>query len=75
MLINLYVIMGAYNFTKERRKIYQLHAEGKFLYDIAKECKISVARAKQIIKRIEENVPKEKLDKIKTEAARLLQHN
>ncbi|KKQ00005.1 MAG: hypothetical protein US10_C0045G0005 [Candidatus Moranbacteria bacterium GW2011_GWD2_36_198] len=33
--------MGAYNFTKERKKIYKLHAEGKFFRDIAKECKIS----------------------------------
>lgn len=67
--------MGAYNFTKERRKIYQLHAEGKFLYDIAKECKISVTRVKQIIRRIEENVPKEKLDKIKAAVVCPSQHN
>ncbi|KKQ39638.1 MAG: hypothetical protein US57_C0011G0126 [Candidatus Moranbacteria bacterium GW2011_GWC2_37_73] len=52
--------MGAYNFTKERKKIYKLHAEGKFFRDIAKECKI---------RRIEENVPKEELEKIKALAA------
>ncbi|MDD5463825.1 MAG: hypothetical protein PHP62_01650 [Candidatus Moranbacteria bacterium] len=57
--------MGAYNFTKERKKIYKLHAEGMFFRDIAKECKISSTRAHQIVRRIEENVPKEELEKIK----------
>ncbi|EKD58235.1 MAG: hypothetical protein ACD_56C00167G0003 [uncultured bacterium] len=62
--------MGAYNFTKERKKIYQLHAEGKFFRDIAKECKISATRAHQIVRRIEENVPKEELEKIREQVAR-----
>ncbi|HBU10943.1 MAG: hypothetical protein US57_C0012G0015 [Candidatus Moranbacteria bacterium GW2011_GWC2_37_73] len=57
--------MGAYNFTKERKKIYQMHVEGKFFRDIAKECKISATRAHQIVRRIEENVPKEELDNFK----------
>jgi DNA-directed RNA polymerase specialized sigma24 family protein len=61
--------MVSYNFTKERRKIYQLHAEGMFFRDIAKVCKISSTRAHQIVKRIEENVPKEELEKIKAKAA------
>lgn len=57
--------MGSYNFTKERKKIYQMHVEGMFFRDIAKECKISATRAHQIVRRIEENVPKEELEKIK----------
>jgi orotate phosphoribosyltransferase-like protein len=57
--------MVSYNFTKERKKIYELHAKGMFFRDIAKECKISSTRAHQIVKRIEENVPKEELDKIR----------
>lgn len=54
--------MGAYNFTKERKKIYKLHVEGLFFRDIAKECKISATRAHMIVRRIEENVSKEELD-------------
>lgn len=61
--------MGAYNFTKERRKIYQLHVEGMFFRDIAKACKISATRAHQIVRRIEENVPKEELEKMRAKAA------
>ena len=57
--------MGAYNFTEQRKKIYRLHVEGKFFRDIAKECKISATRAHQIVRRIEENVPKEELDRFK----------
>ncbi len=62
--------MGAYNFTKERKKVYTMHAEGKFFRDIARECKISATRAHQIVRRVEENVPKEELDKIREQAAR-----
>lgn len=57
--------MGAYNFTKERRKVYELHAKGLFFRDIAKECKISATRAHQIVRRVEENISKEELDKIR----------
>lgn len=60
--------MVAYNFTKQRKKIYQLHAQGLFFRDIAKEMKISATRAHQIVRRIEENVPKEELEKIKASA-------
>ncbi|EKE19655.1 MAG: hypothetical protein ACD_8C00124G0004 [uncultured bacterium] len=62
--------MGSYNFTKQRKKVYQLHAEGKFFRDIAKEMKISATRAHQIVRRIEENVPKEELDKIKASVSK-----
>jgi orotate phosphoribosyltransferase-like protein len=57
--------MGSYNFTKERKKVYELHAKGLFFRDIAKECKISATRAHQIVRRVEENIPKEELDKIR----------
>ena len=57
--------MGSYNFTKERKKIYQLHVDGMFFRDIATACKISATRAHQIVNRVKENVPKEELDKIK----------
>ncbi|KKP96317.1 MAG: hypothetical protein UR99_C0019G0001 [Candidatus Moranbacteria bacterium GW2011_GWD2_36_12] len=60
--INNNIIIKTYNFTKERKKIYQIHVEGKFFRDIAKECKISATRAHQIVRRVEENVPKEELD-------------
>ncbi len=57
--------MVAYNFTAQRKKIYQLHVEGAHFRDIAKEVKMSGERVKQIIKKIEEKVPKEVLEKIK----------
>ena len=57
--------MGAYNFTEQRKKIYRLYVEGKFFRDIAKECKISATRAHQIVRRIEEKVPKEELERFK----------
>jgi transposase-like protein len=62
--------MGAYNFTEQRKKIYRLYAEGKFFRDIAKEVKISATRAHQIIRRIEENVPKKELEAIKARVSR-----
>jgi DNA-binding Lrp family transcriptional regulator len=62
--------MGAYNFTEQRKKVYRLYAEGKFFRDIAKEVKISATKAHMIVKRIEENVPKEELEKIKARAIR-----
>lgn len=57
--------MVSYKFTKQRKKIYQLFAAGKDLRDIAKEIGVSVTRVSQIIKRIEEKVPKAELEKIR----------
>jgi DNA-binding NarL/FixJ family response regulator len=62
--------MVAYNFTKQRQKIFQLHAQGMFFRDIAKECKISATKAHMVVRRIEENVPKDVLDKIREKASR-----
>ena len=59
--------MRAYNFTTQRKKIYQLFAGGMDLRDIAREVKISATRVGQIVKKIEENVPKAELEKIKSQ--------
>lgn len=56
--------MVAYNFTERRKKIYKLYAMGKDLRDIGKEVKMSGERVRQIVKRIEEKVPKDQLEKI-----------
>lgn len=57
--------MRSYNFTTQRKKIYRLYVEGMDFRDIASKVKISATRVAQIVKRIEENVPKEELEKIK----------
>ncbi|MEI7621782.1 MAG: hypothetical protein WCJ51_04595 [Candidatus Moraniibacteriota bacterium] len=59
--------MRSYNFTAQRKKIYQLFASGMDLRDIAREVKISATRVGQIVKKIEENVPKAELEKIKSQ--------
>ncbi|MDD5396628.1 MAG: hypothetical protein PHW24_01055 [Candidatus Moranbacteria bacterium] len=59
--------MVSYNFTKQRKKIYQLHVQGMHFGDIAKEVKMSVFKVSQVIKRIEEKVPKQDLEKFKTQ--------
>jgi DNA-directed RNA polymerase specialized sigma subunit len=56
--------MVSYKFTKQRKKIYQLHAGGKDLFEIAKVIGISKTRVSQILDRIKEKVPKSELDKI-----------
>ena len=61
--------MVSYSFTKQRRKIYQLYASGKDIRDIAREIGVSSTRIDQIIKRIEEKVPKAELDKIRNQSA------
>lgn len=55
--------MVAYKFTARRRQIYQLHAAGKDPRDIGKVVKLSGVRVWQIIKKIEEKIPKEELAK------------
>jgi len=57
--------MRAYNFTPQRKKIYRLAVEGMDLRDIAREVKISATRVGQIVKKIEENVSKVELEKIR----------
>lgn len=57
--------MVSYKFTKQRKKIYQLYASGKDLRDIAREIGVSATRISQIIKRIEEKISKEELNKLK----------
>ncbi len=60
--------MRAYNFTAQRKKIYSLFTRGTDFRDIAREVKISATRVGQIVRRIEENVSKEELEKIKIRA-------
>ncbi len=62
--------MRSYNFTAQRKKIYRLYARGLDLRDIAREIKVSATRIDQIVKKIQENVPKAELDKIKMQVAR-----
>jgi DNA-binding NarL/FixJ family response regulator len=62
--------MRSYNFTPQRKKIYRLYAGGMDLRDIAREIKVSATRIDQIVKKIQENVPKTELDKIKIQVAR-----
>jgi len=62
--------MRSYNFTPQRKKIYRLYAGGMDLRDIAREVKISATRVDQIVKRIQLNVPKAELEKIKTQVSR-----
>jgi transposase-like protein len=59
--------MVSYNFTKQRKKIYQLHVQGMHFRDIAKEVKLSGFKVDQIIKRIEEKIPKHELEKFKAQ--------
>jgi Mor family transcriptional regulator len=59
--------MVAYNFTKQRKKIYQLHVQGMHFRDIAKEVKMSGFKVSQVIKRIEEKLPKQELEKFKAQ--------
>lgn len=59
--------MVAYNFTKQRKKIYQLHLQGMHFRDIAKEVKLSGFKVSQVIKRVEEKVPQAELAKFKTQ--------
>jgi transposase-like protein len=53
--------MVAYKFTARRRQIYQLYASGKDPRDIAKVVKLPSIRVWQIIKKIEEMIPKSQL--------------
>jgi len=62
--------MRSYNFTAQRKKIYRLYAQGLDLRDIAREVKISATRVDQIVKRIQLNVPKAELEKIKMQVSR-----
>jgi len=57
--------MRSYNFTTQRKKIYRLYVEGMDFRDIAREVKISATRVGQIVKKIEENVSKDELAKIR----------
>lgn len=57
--------MRSYNFTPQRKKIYRLYVSGMDLRDIAREVKISATRVDQIVKKIQELVPKAELEKIK----------
>lgn len=59
--------MKSYNFTKQRKKIYQLYASGQDFRDIGKVVGISATRVGQIVKRIEEKVPKADLEKFKAQ--------
>ena len=61
--------MRAYNFTPQRKKIYKLSIGGMDFRDIAREVKISATRVGQIVKKIKENVPKDELEKIKTQVS------
>ncbi len=56
--------MTAYKFTKQRKKIYQLHVNGKDIFEIAKEIGMTKTRVGQILDRIKEKMPKTELDKI-----------
>ena len=57
--------MVSYSFTKQRKKIYQMYVDGKDYRDIAKVIGVSSTRIGQIIKRIEEKVPKVELEKFR----------
>ena len=67
--------MRSYNFTPQRKKIYRLSVSGMDLRDIAREVKISATRVDQIVKKIQELVPKAELEKIKMQKAQELAAN